>query len=218
MLNKEIRLHIYQHFAKFGTSPTISNISKQFYISEDQTRVQLQQLADARHIAINKDFKIVMAHPFSSVPLGFSVMGENTLWWGGCSWDSFALPNLLNQEVLVATTCPNCNSAHAWRVSSTLPPQGDQVAHFLVPTKEMWIDVVHTCGNQRIFCNDSCLLSWIEKTNNAKGYVMNMSTLWALASHWYDGRLNLDYERREPATAAQYFREVGLSGSFWGLD
>ena len=25
-----------------------------------------------------------MAHPFSAVPLGFSVMGPETLWWGGC--------------------------------------------------------------------------------------------------------------------------------------
>ena len=32
-----------------------------------------------------------MAHPFSTVPLGFSVMGNRTLWWGGCAWDSFAL-------------------------------------------------------------------------------------------------------------------------------
>lgn len=36
-----------------------------------------------------------MAHPFTAVPLGFSVMGQDTLWWGGCAWDSFAIPHLL---------------------------------------------------------------------------------------------------------------------------
>lgn len=217
MTTREVRLFIYQQLSLLGTAPDISQISKHFNLTNEETIVIMQALAQSRHIVINEKFEIVMAHPFSTVPLGFSVMGKETLWWGGCSWDSFALPNLLSQEVLVATTCPNCSAAHAWRVSPNLPPEGDQVAHFLVPTQEMWIDVVHSCANQRIFCNEICLNSWLEETNNAKGYVMNLSTLWALASNWYDGRLNLNYERREPATAAKYFREAGLSGSFWGL-
>ncbi len=218
MLTKEIRLYVYKQFGDLGTAPSVTQISKYFEISEDQVRDELLKLAEARHIAINDEFEILMAHPFSSIPLGFSVMGANTLWWGGCSWDSFALPNLLKQEVVVATTCPNCNSAHAWRVNPATPPQGEQLAHFLIPTKEMWVDVVHTCGNQRIFCNKSCLDTWLHRTNHQKGYVMNLSTLWALASHWYEGRLELEYQRRDPTTALQYFREVGLSGSFWGLD
>ncbi|WP_438854452.1 hypothetical protein [Agromyces sp. M3QZ16-3] len=36
-----------------------------------------------------------MAHPFASIDLGFSAMGERMLWWGGCAWDSFAVPDLL---------------------------------------------------------------------------------------------------------------------------
>ena len=44
--------------------------------------------------SIDDQGQIVMAHPFSAVPLGFSVMGARTLWWGGCAWDSFALPLL----------------------------------------------------------------------------------------------------------------------------
>ena len=218
MLTKEIRLFVYKQFGDLGTAPSISQISSYFDISEDQVRDELLKLAEARHIAINDEFEILMAHPFSSIPLGFSVMGANTLWWGGCSWDSFALPNLLKQEVVVATTCPNCNSAHAWRVNPDTPPQGEQIAHFLIPTKEMWVDVVHTCGNQRIFCNKSCLDTWLHRTNHQKGYVMSLSTLWALSSHWYEGRLELEYQRRDPTTALQYFREVGLCGSFWGLD
>lgn len=218
MHSREFRLFIYQQLARRGTAPDIIELSRHFNLSIEESKAILQELATARHIAINSDLQILMAHPFSTIPLGFSVMGEETLWWGGCSWDSFALPNLVKQEVVVATTCPNCESAHAWRVAPELPPQGNQVAHFLIPTKDMWIDVMHTCGNQRIFCNEKCLDKWLEKTHNEKGYVMNLSTLWVLASHWYDGRLNLDYERREPTTAAQYFREVGLSGPFWGLE
>ena len=59
---------------------------------------------------------------------------------------------------------------------------------------------------------------WTESTGDEPGYVMDLATLWRLAAHWYDGRLEEGYERREPARALEYFRSVGLSGPFWGLE
>ena len=91
------------------------------------------------------------------------------------------------------------------------------MAHFLVPVARMWSDVVHTCGHQRLFCGRGCVDTWLARTANAEGYVMDLATLWRLARHWYDGRLERGYTRREPARAAAYFRDVGLSGPFWGL-
>jgi hypothetical protein len=166
------------------------------------------------------DQSIEMAHPFTSVALGFSVLGRNTVWFGGCAWDSFAFPHLLpdDREVLVATTCPACSAAHAWVVNDRQPPPGDQVAHFLVPMAHVWDDVVHACGHQRLFCGEACVERWLEETRNRRGYVMDLPTLWRLAAHWYDGRMNRGYVRREPAAAMEYFRSVGLHGAFWGLD
>jgi hypothetical protein len=141
------------------------------------------------------------------------------LWWGGCAWDSFALPQLVPEQapMLVATQCPACDRAHAWSVDTDGPPDGDQVAHFLVPAARMWNDVLHTCANQRIFCSPDCVQDWLTRTGRAEGYVMDLPTLWRLAEHWYDGRLDRGYERRDPVTAADYLRSVGLSGAFWGL-
>jgi hypothetical protein len=159
-----------------------------------------------------------MAHPFATIPLGFSVMGERTLWWGGCAWDSFALPHLLpdEHEVLVATRCPSCGSAHAWIVTDQHPPEGDQVVHFLTPAAHIWDDVVHSCANQRIFCTDTCVDDWLTAFGETRGYVMDLATLWRLASRWYEGRLDHGYTRLDPVTASRYFREVGLAGPFWG--
>lgn len=215
---KELRQIIYKSFADHGVAPSINEISEFFELSVEEAKNLLIQLAETKHIVLNENFEILMAHPFSSIPLGFSVMSEKTLWWGGCSWDSFALTNLVKQEVVVATTCPNCKNAHAWRVNPETPPQGNQVAHFLVPASRMWANVVFTCGNQRIFCNETCVDSWLQSNKYQKGYIMSLSTLWSLASRWYEGRLDLDYQRRDPLTASQYFREVGLSGNFWGLN
>jgi hypothetical protein len=47
---------------------------------------------------------------------------------------------------------------------------------------------------------------------------MDLATLWGLACNWYTGRLDTPYVRRDPESAKEYFRSVGLHGPFWGLD
>jgi hypothetical protein len=150
--------------------------------------------------------------------LGFSVMSGTTLWFGGCAWDAFAIPALLPGEapVVVATTCPACGAAHAWSVGSHEPPVGEQVAHFLVPMAHVWDDVLRACANQRIFCSQECVDQWLVRSGHERGAVLTLDQLWRLARHWYDGRLERGYQRRDPPSAAAYFEELGLSGPFWG--
>jgi hypothetical protein len=222
---EDLRLAVYRSFAVTGHAPTTATLAEQLGTNNAEVNSGLEMLAHNRHVVLSRDSAnnsddfIVMAHPFSAVPLGFAVMGAATLWWGGCAWDSFALPQLVREPepMLVATRCPACDTPHAWNVGADQPPAGDEVAHFLVPAAHMWDDVVHTCGNQRIFCSTTCIDSWLEQTGHVRGYVMDLATLWRLAEHWYDGRLDHGYVRREPAAAAEYFRSVGLAGSFWGL-
>jgi len=206
---EDVRLAVYRSFAGTGRAPEPGSIDEG----------ALRALHEQRHVVLGADEQIVMAHPFSAVPLGFSVMGRETLWWGGCAWDSFALAHLLPDEpdVLVATRCPGCDAALAWVVGRDAPPSGDEVAHFLTPAARMWDDVVRTCGHQRLFCGEACVAAWLSRTGHERGYVMDLATLWRLARGWYAGRLERGYQRREPSQARDYFRSVGLSGPFWGL-
>jgi hypothetical protein len=216
---EDVRLAVYQGFAATGRAPAASELTAATGLPNADVELALQALHDHRDVVLDAAGQIVMAHPFASVPLGFSVMGAHTLWWGGCAWDSFAMPHLLPDEpaVLVATTCPGCGSPHAFVVGRDAPPPGEQVAHFLTPAAHIWDDVVHSCAHQRIFCSDACVGDWLRDTGNERGYVMDLATLWRLARGWYAGRLERGYQRREPVAAAAYFAEVGLSGPFWGL-
>ena len=209
MDTEDVRLAVYRSFAVTGRAPERGSLDER----------ALRELHAQRHVVLGADDQIVMAHPFSAVPLGFSVMGRETLWWGGCAWDSFALAHLLPDEpdVLVATRCPGCDAALAWVVGRDAPPKGDEVAHFLTPAARMWDDVVRTCGHQRLFCGEECVAAWLERSGHDRGYVMDLATLWRLARGWYEGRLERGYLRREPSEAREYFRSVGLSGPFWGL-
>jgi len=215
---EDLRLAVYDSFRRTGRPPTVPEAADAVGATDDEVVDGLTELAAQRHVVLDASGSIVMAHPFASINLGFSVMGERTLWWGGCAWDSFALVHLLPEEpsVLVATRCRNCGTPNALVVDREAPPDGDWLAHFLVPMAHVWDDVVHTCDNQRLFCSRACIESWLDRTGNEPGYVMDLDTLWRFSSRWYEGRLERGYVRRDPPTAKDYFRSVGLIGSFWG--
>ena len=205
VIDEEVRLAIYRSFAGSGRCMSRRTIAETIGISIADVDGAFERLATERHIALDGEGRVAMAHPFASVPLGFSVMGEDTLWWGGCAWDSFAIPNLvaMDDDVLVATRCPACDRPLAWVVDNQGPPEGDGVAHFLVPMSQAWDDVVLTCSNQRIFCTESCVGLWLDDTGNERGYVMDLATLWRLSSRWYAGRLDFGYTRRDPESSAE---------------
>jgi len=215
---EDLRLAVYESFAEIGQPPAVATLAVRLATDPEVVRRGLRELHQQRHVVLGAGDEILMAHPFSAVPLGFAVMGATTLWWGGCAWDSFALPHFVSDhEVLVSTRCLGCGAPHAWIVGEDGPPSGDQVVHFLVPAARMWDDVVHTCRNQRVFCSTPCVDAWLNSTGEEAGYLMSLETLWRLAQHWYDGRLDRGYKRREPSAALDYFRGVGLKGPFWGL-
>lgn len=216
---ERVRAYVYLQLAATGEAPSVLGVADRLGLRPLEAAAAFDALAAARHLVLDADRRILMAHPFSTIPLRFSVMGAKTLWWGGCAWDSFAIPHLVPDEptVLVATTCPNCFTPHSWLVQRGGSPPGEQVAHFLVPVAHIWDDVIHSCGNQSIFCSEACVDQWLAATGQQRGYVMSLETLWNLARGWYAGRLDSPYTRREPAQAAEYFASVGLRGAFWGL-
>jgi hypothetical protein len=217
---ERVRRAIYDTFASQGNAPSRQLIQDLAMVDDAQAGEAIAELAAQRHVALDQSGNIVMAHPFTTANLGFSVMGERNLWWGGCAWDSFAIPHLVKGEpsVLVATTCPACRRPLAWTVTQFEPPEGPEVAHFLVPMDEVWDDVVYACSNQRLFCSEDCVRAWLASTGETQGYIMDLATLWQLASGWYTGRLDTPYQRKDPPSAAVYFRAVGLHGPFWGLN
>ena len=116
------RRAIYDAFASQGHAPSRQQIRDLAEADEAQVNEAVAELAAQRHLVLDQSGHVVMAQPFTTVSLGFSVMGERNLWWGGCAWDSFAIPNLVKDEpsVLVATTCPAWGPAGT-AVASTAP-------------------------------------------------------------------------------------------------
>jgi hypothetical protein len=82
---ESLRLAVYRAFAEDGRAPRNDVLARQLDTDPASIEAGLHALAGARHLALDADGRIVLAHPFASIPLGFSVMGARTLWWGGCT-------------------------------------------------------------------------------------------------------------------------------------
>jgi len=218
--HEQVRRAVYRHLAATGRAPAREELAAGLELGAATVDEAFDALAEAHHLVLDAEGAIVLAHPFATGNFGFSVMGRHTLWWGGCAWDAFAIPHLVPQEpvTLIATNCPACRAPLAWNVERDAPPAGPGVAHFLVPAERIWDDVVHACANQRIFCDRACVEAWLARIGQEAGSIFDLDTLWRLAAHWYEGRLDSPYTRREPSEARDYFREVGLTGAFWGIE
>jgi hypothetical protein len=88
---EDVRLAVYRTFAGTGRAPDAGQLAEHLGAGLPAVTVGLDELPSARHLVLGDWGQIVMAHPFSAVPLGFSITGTRTLCWAGCAWDSFAL-------------------------------------------------------------------------------------------------------------------------------
>jgi hypothetical protein len=90
---EDLRLAVYEECRR-SRVPRIVDLATELLATGEDVRSGLVKLAAARHLALGSDGEITMAHPFTAVPLGFSVMGRDTPWWGGCAWDSVCVAAL----------------------------------------------------------------------------------------------------------------------------
>ncbi len=218
-----LRMHVYRQFASHAHAVGPDEIAVAFGVTPAAALHALRALDDAHLLVLDRARRrIVMAHPWAAGPMGFVVASESQKWWGGCAWDSFAIPALVGSPCLVATHCPACGRALALDVRPDAPPdappgsdRGEMVAHLPVPVARMWDDVVRTCCRQLLFCDREQLADWLARTGTPEGAVLGLTTLWNLATGWYSGRLSPGYRRRTPAEAAGFFASIGLTGKFW---
>lgn len=97
--DEDERLAIYTALAATGRLPSQRELIDVTGQTGDEVDQAIEQLATSRHLVFDDAHEVVLAHPFATRNFAFSVMGDHTLWWGGCAWDAFAIPNLVPAEL-----------------------------------------------------------------------------------------------------------------------
>jgi hypothetical protein len=76
---ERVRRAIYDSFASDGRLPADDELATLANVDRDGLTTALVQLAGMRHIALGPAGEVTMAHPFTTLNLGFSVMGRRSL-------------------------------------------------------------------------------------------------------------------------------------------
>lgn len=128
----ELRAHVYRQFAEHARAVRPDEVAAAFGVTAADALDALRALDDAHLLVLDPGRRrIVMAHPWAAGPMGFVVASDTQKWWGGCAWDSFAIPALVGSACLVATHCPACARVLALDVRPDVPPgdgAGEMVA------------------------------------------------------------------------------------------
>ena len=75
-LTERVRRIIYSRLAMTGTAPSPTDVAELLGVPLEAVEKSYDDLAEARHIVLGGGRDIVLAHPFATVNLGFSVMVE----------------------------------------------------------------------------------------------------------------------------------------------
>jgi hypothetical protein len=230
--DRAVRLAIYRGFAGQGRPPSVAELAGQTGLAETAVRAALRRLHGAHAIVLTPAGDAVrMAHPFSAAPMGFVVSAAgrglagypgDRMWWGGCAWDSFGIGAALGEPVVISTHCPGCGRDLTVRASAAQPPEPGLVVRIPCPASRWWDDVVTTCANIRLFCDESHVEAWKRagKTRAAPppaDRVISAVTMWRLAQPWYGDRLDPGWSSRTAAAAQRLLTQAGLTGDFWRL-
>lgn len=144
-LSLAVRQSVYEGFLVDGRSRSAAEIAGRLGTGEGEVRQELKKLELAHALVLQAESgEVLMANPFSAVPTAFAVTSRGRSWWGNCIWDALGILAMAASDGEVATACPDCGEALALTIRAGALSGGPAIAHFAVPARLWWEDVVFT--------------------------------------------------------------------------
>jgi hypothetical protein len=140
---RHVRAAVIHTLRDEARAPTAGEIAASLGASSADVSAALHALAAAHRLVLEPGTDVVrMAHPFSAVPTDFVVTMGSRHWYANCVWDGLAILALFGDGV-VDTQSPATRAPIRLQVSAG-QVRGDALAHFLVPMRRLWDDIVFT--------------------------------------------------------------------------
>ena len=140
-----IRLAVYQHFARTAQAPALRHVAAQSACSEQEVRSAYARLRANRVLLLEADGETIrMAPPFSGVPTPHTVEVGQQTYFANCAWDAFGIPAALHQPAVVHSSCAQSSTPLHLHVGHEGPEPGPWLFHCQVPAARWWVDLVFT--------------------------------------------------------------------------
>ncbi len=144
--DKDLRLEIYQHFARTTQAPSMETLAKQMSVAAKEIEQGLTRLSHLHAIALKPDsFDIWMAHPFSAVITDYPVQTTRGTYWANCAWDAFGIPVVVGvRESSTPTRCAGTGEPVELGLQDGRPKLTEGLIHFVVCPNDFWNDIGFT--------------------------------------------------------------------------
>jgi hypothetical protein len=144
-LDLEAKLAIYEHFAAFGTRPSVDDIAARVGVAVPEVREIFARLRAQRVLVLEADSESIrMAPPFSGIPTQHRVTSVGVTYHANCAWDALGIPAALRRSATVHSRCEQSLQPLELSVSDRGPEPSDWLFHCVVPASQWWNDIVFT--------------------------------------------------------------------------
>jgi hypothetical protein len=140
-----VRAAIYDAILMQGAMPSVAGIAGALACAPEEVAAAFRRLAQGHVIVPQPESAaIVMANPFSGVPTAFQVEAGDRVYWGNCVRDALGVLAMLGRDGRVRARCGDCGAAMTLTVRDGAVVDSPAVAHFAVPARRWWDDIVYT--------------------------------------------------------------------------
>lgn len=157
---------VLEHFRRFGTAPSVAEVSVEIQGGEDDARANLRALESTGAVRLDQATGgILDAYPYSAAPTRHIVRFEDgSTVFCMCAIDVFYVPFLTNSDVYAESRCFYCDSSISLRVRSGVIEDAEPA------TTVVWDSAAtYDCPFTNFFCSEDHLLCWRDKTPGEPG-------------------------------------------------
>jgi hypothetical protein len=142
-LDYRFRRYVYEAALARGRLPLLAEASEHLHVSVADVRGAFQRLAAAHVLVLQPEGgEILMASPFSAVPTPFVVELGDFSCFGNCIWDALGIAAMTGRDARIVTACADCGTAMEVTVAHGALRHAEGLAHFALPARRWWEDIV----------------------------------------------------------------------------
>ena len=217
-LDSRVHHAVLRSIVDHGHAPTARELADGLAVAPGDAIASLRRLHDNHGLVLHPGTSEVwIAHPFSLSPTAVWVDDGARGWWAPCLWCAFGVQAVIGAAVTITVRIGGETETVAIRADEGGVDIG-YIAHFPMPPRHAWDNVVHFCASLLPFRSERDLDAWCARHRQPRGAALSLPALQTLARLWYGRHLATDWVKWTPAEAAEIFAAAGLVGDFWSIN
>lgn len=209
---------IMRHFVEKGRAPSFAELRDETGLPEAGLKQKLDRLSAEHGVVLHpKCHEVWIAHPFATAPTGWWVEKGPKGWFGNCIWCSLGIAALIGPPATIYATFGGEKNRAVVEVGARGISPKNLVAHFSVPMRRAWDNVLFSCQTMHVFEDETAAKSWCRRHGFAYGEILPLDKVWQLAKLWYGRHLDRDWKKWSLKEAGEIFEKAGLTGDFWSV-